>query len=105
MSEKTAGDHGGLSLARLQLWQEIVVVEIIQLLQIAKDNPSFAPEVLGDVLSVQQGEVVGQDVAQRADVLPLCEHQLLQDTLQPPGNRDREQVGAFPTLTLVITPV
>lgn len=89
MSEEAAGHHGGLSLAGLQLGQEVVAVEVVEFLQVAEDDTSLAPEVLGDVWSVQQGEVVGQDVAQRADVLPLCEHQLLQDTLQPPGDTNR----------------
>lgn len=89
MSEEAAGHHGGLPLAGLQLGQEVVAVEVIEFLQVAEDDASLAPEVLGDVWSVQQGEVVGQDVAQRADVLPLCEHQLLQDTLQPPGDTNR----------------
>jgi len=87
MSEEAAGHHGGLPLAGLQLRQEIVAVEVVKLLQVTEDDASLAPEVLGDVGSVQQGEVVRQDVAQRADILPLCEHQLLQDTLQPPGNK------------------
>lgn len=64
MSEEAAGHHGGLPLAGLQLWQEVVAVEVVKLFQIAKDDASLAPEVLGDVWSVQQGEVVGQDVAQ-----------------------------------------
>lgn len=64
MSEKAAGHHGGLPLAGLQLWQEVVTVEVVKLLQVTKDDASLAPEVLGDVWSVQQGEVVGQDVAQ-----------------------------------------
>lgn len=89
MSEEAAGHHGGLPLAGLQLGQEVVAVEVVEFLQVAEDDASLAPEVLGDVWSVQQGEVVGQDVAQRADVLPLCEHQLLQDTLQPPGDTNR----------------
>ncbi len=64
MSEKAAGHHGGLPLASLQLWQEVVAVEVVKLLQVAEDDASLAPEVLGDVWSVQQGEVMGQDVAQ-----------------------------------------
>lgn len=64
MSEEAAGHHGRLPLAGLQLWQEVVAVEVVQLLQVAEDDTSLAPEVLGDVRSVQQGEVVGQDVAQ-----------------------------------------
>lgn len=84
MSEKAAGHHAGLPLAGLQLWQKVVTVEVVKLLQVTEDDPSLAPEVLGDAWSVQQGEVVGQDVAQRAHVLPLCEQQLLQDSLQPP---------------------
>lgn len=62
-----------------------MAVEVVQLFQIAKDDAPLAPEVLGDVWSVQQGEVMGEDVAKRADIFSLCQQQLLQDTLQPPG--------------------
>lgn len=89
MSEEAAGHHARLPLAGLQLWQEVVAVEVIQLLQVAEDDASLAPEVLGDVGPFQQGVVVSQDVTQGADVLSLCEHQLLQHTLQPPGNTRR----------------
>lgn len=88
MSEKAAGRHGRLPVTGLQLRQEVVAVEAVKLLQVAEDDASLAPEVLGDVRSVQQGEVVGQDVAQGADVLPLCGHQLLQDPLQPPDDTE-----------------
>lgn len=64
MSEEAAGHHGRFPLAGLQLWQEVVAVEVVQLLQVAEDDTSLAPEVLGDVRSVQQGEVVGEDVGQ-----------------------------------------
>lgn len=87
MSEEAARHHGRLSLAGFQLWQEVVAVEVVQFLQVAEDDASLAPQVLGDVGSVQQGEVVGEDVGQRAHVLPLREHQLLQDSLQSPGKR------------------
>lgn len=88
MSEEAAGHHGSVPLAGLQLRQEVVAVEVVQLLQVAKDDAPLAPQVLGDVGSVQQGEVVGEDIGQRADVLPLGEQQLLQDSLQPPGQTD-----------------
>lgn len=86
MSEKAAGHHGSITLTGLQLWQKVVAVEVIKLLQVAEDDASLAPQVLRDVWSVQQGEVVSQDVTQGADILPFSEHQLLQDTLQPPGD-------------------
>ena len=92
MSEKAAGHHGRLLLAGLQLWQEVVAVEAVKLLQVPEDDASLAPEVLGDVRSVQQGEVVGQDVAERSYVLPLRDHQLLQDTLQPPDDTNTTQI-------------
>lgn len=85
MSEETASHHGRISLTGLQLREEVVAVEVAQLLQVSKDDASLAPEVLGDVRSVQQGEVMGEDVAKGADVFSLCEQQLLQDALQPPG--------------------
>lgn len=64
MSEEAAGHHASLPLAGLQLWKEVMTVEVVKLLQVTEDDPSLAPEVLGDIWSVQQGEVVGQDVAQ-----------------------------------------
>lgn len=64
MSEEAAGHHGRFPLAGLQLWQEVVAVEVIELLQVTEYHSSLAPEVLGDIWSVQQGEVVGEDVAQ-----------------------------------------
>lgn len=90
MSEEAASHHGGVVLAGLQLRQEVVAVEVVQLLQVAEDDASLASQVLGNVGPVQQGEVVGEDVRQRADVLPLSEQQLLQDSLQPPAQRRRE---------------
>lgn len=95
MSEKAAGHHGSIPLTGLQLWQEVVTVEIIELLQVAEDDASLAPQVLRDVWSVQQGEVVGQDVAQGADILSFCVHQLLQDTLQPPGGHRQQMLLSF----------
>lgn len=88
MSEEAAGHHGGVPLAGLQLGQEVVAVEVVQLLQVAEDDTPLAPQILGDVGSVQQGEVVGEDIGQRADILPLGEQQLLQDSLQPPVQTD-----------------
>lgn len=88
MSEEAAGHHGSVALAGLQLREEVVTVEVVQLLQVAKDDAPLASQVLGDVGSVHQGEVVGEDVGQRTDVLPLGEQQLLQDSLQPPVQTD-----------------
>lgn len=84
MSQKAAGHHGRFPLTLLQLWQKVVTVEVMQLLQVSKDDASLAPKILGNVLSVQQREVVSQDVIQWADILPLCDHQLFQHPLQPP---------------------
>lgn len=86
MSEKAARHHGRIPLTGLQFRQKVVAVEVVKLLQISKDNASLSPQVLGDVWSVQQGEVVGQDVAKGANILPFCKHKLLQDTLQPPSD-------------------
>lgn len=98
VSEETAGHHGRFPLTGLQFWEEVAVMEVMQLLEIAKDDASLAPEVLGDVCSVQQGEIMGEDVAKGADVFSLCEQQLLQDTLQPPG-RGAEPRSAQPKHT------
>lgn len=100
MSEKATSHHGRLPLTCLKLWQEVVTVEVIKFLQVTEDDPSLAPEVLGNVWSVQQGEVVGQDVAQWADILSLCEDQLLQDTLQPPDETGQVKSSHWPEFNL-----
>lgn len=91
MSEEAASHHGGVVLAGLQLRQEVVAVEVVELLQVAKDDASLASQVLGNVGSVQQREVVGEDVGQRADVLSLGKQHLLQDSLQPPVKTNKKR--------------
>ena len=84
VSQEASSHRQGLPLAGLELTQEVALVEIIEALEVAEDERSFAPQVLGHVRPVQQGEVVSQDVGQGAHVLSLCQQQLLHDALQLP---------------------
>lgn len=89
MSEEAAGHQSGFPLTGLELRQEVVAVEVIQLFQVSKNDAPLSSQVLGDVGSVQQGKVVSEDVAQRANVVPLRVQQLLQDSLQTSGEQQR----------------
>lgn len=77
VTQKAAPHSERLRDAALQLVQEVVTVKVMQLFQVPEDAPPLSPEVLGDVCSLQLGEVVLSDITQGFDVLPLCGQQLL----------------------------
>lgn len=68
--------------AGLQLSQEELTVEVQELLQVPEDDRAFPPQVLREVDPVHLRKVVMDDVAQRADVLPLSGDHLLHDVTQ-----------------------
>ena len=84
MSQEAASHPQGFTGAALQLVQEMVLVKLMEFLQVAKDAPPLAPEVLGHVCSLQLGEVVLSNITQSLHILPLCGQQLLHDFLQLP---------------------
>lgn len=84
VSQEAASHSERFGFAALQLTQKVVLVEVVKLFQIPKDDPPLAPEVLGHVEPLQLGEVVLSNVAQSLHVLPLCGQQLLHDPLQSP---------------------
>lgn len=83
--EEAASDTEGLTQAQFQFRQEVVLVEVAQLLQVAKDGAALATQVLRHVAALQLGEVVLRHVAERSHVLPLRHQKLLHDTLQLPA--------------------
>lgn len=84
VSQEAASHSERFVLTALQLAQEVVLVEVVELFQIPKDDPPLAPEVLGHVCPLQFGEVVLSNVTQSLHVLPLCGQQLLHDPWQFP---------------------
>lgn len=84
VSQEAAADPAQLFGTGLKRWEEGEEVEIMELLQVAEDAATLAPEALGHVGPLQLGDVVRRDVAQRAHVLPLRGQQLLRDPLQLP---------------------
>lgn len=85
MSEEAAAHSERLAPAALQLPEEGEAVEVVELLQVAEDAATLAPQGLGHVGPLQQRGVVSHDVRQRAHVLPLRQQQLLHDPLQSPA--------------------
>lgn len=85
VSQEAASHSERFVFTALQLTQKVVLVEVVKLFQIPKDDPPLAPEVLGHVDPLQLGEVVLSNVTQCLYILPLCGQQLLHDPLQLPG--------------------
>lgn len=92
MSQEAASHPEGFVNAALQLVQEVMVMEIVQLLQVPKDVPPLASEVLRDVAPLQLGEIVLTDITQGLYVLPLCGQQLFHDPLQLPVSQTQDFV-------------
>lgn len=79
MAQEAVADAQRVVAAALQLLEEVLAVEVNQLFQVAEDDAALAPQVLRQVGPLHLGEVVVDDVAQRAYVLPLCRHHLVHD--------------------------
>ena len=67
-------------------------VEVVELLQVAEDDPPLASKILGDVSPLQLWEVVLSNVAQRSHILSLCHQELLHDPLQLPAQTGNKGV-------------
>lgn len=65
----------------LQFPQEILAVEVVDLLQIPKNDASLSPQLLWQVHPLHFREIVVKDVAQRSHILLLCHHHFLHDML------------------------
>lgn len=73
--------------ARLQLLQKILTVEVPQFLHVPENYAALSPQVLGQVQALHLGEIVLNDVAERADVLPLSGNHLIHDVLHFTGEQ------------------
>lgn len=82
MAQEAVADTQRVVAAALQLLEEVLAVEVHQLFQVAEDNAAFTPQVLRQVSPLHLGEVVVNDVAQRAHVFPLCRNHLVHDVTQ-----------------------
>lgn len=80
--EEAASDSERFCLTGLQVLLEVQAVEVVQFLQVTEDASALTAQILRDVRPGQQGEVVSQDVAERADVLHLCQQELLHDAMK-----------------------
>lgn len=87
MSEKAATDGQRGVGARLQLFQEVLTVEVPQFLHVPENDAALPPQVLGQVQALHFGEVVLDDVAERANILPLCGDHLVHDVLHFTGEQ------------------
>lgn len=81
MSEKTATDGQWGVGTRFQLLQEVLTVEVPQFFHIPKNDAALPPQVLRQVKALHLGEIVLDDVAERANILPLCGDHLIHDVL------------------------
>lgn len=81
MSEKTAADGERTVGARLQVLQEVLTVEVPQLLHVPENDAALPSQVLGQIQPLHLGEIVLDDVAEGADVLPLRGNHLVHDVL------------------------
>lgn len=64
MAQEAVADTEWMVTAALQLFKEVLTVEIHQLLQVAEDDAALSPQVLGQVRTLHLGEVVINDVTQ-----------------------------------------
>ena len=87
MSEKAAADGQRAVGAQLQILQEVLSVKVPQFLHVSKNNTALPPQVLGQVQPLHLGEIVLDDVAEGADVLPLGGDHLVHDVLHFAGEQ------------------
>lgn len=85
VSEKTATDGQRAVGTWLQILQEVLGVEIPQFLHVPKNDAALSPEVLGQVKPLHLREIMLDDVAQGANVLPLSGNHLIHDVLHFTG--------------------
>ena len=92
MSLKAAADGQWGVGAGLQLLQEVPTVEVPQFLHVPENDAALPPQVLGQVQALHLGEIVLNDVVERADVLPLRGDHLVHDVLHFTGGQ-KDMIG------------
>lgn len=91
VSEEAAADGQWAVSARLQVLEEILAVKVPQLLHVAKDDGALPPQVLRQVQALHLGEIVLDDIAEGADVLPLRGDHLVHDVLHFTGQQNEQE--------------
>ena len=87
MSLKTAADGQRGVGASLQLLQEVLAVEVPQFLHIPENDAALPAQVLRQVEALHLREIMLDDVAERANVLPLCGNHFIHDVLHFTGEQ------------------
>lgn len=88
MSKEAAADGQRTVCARLQVLEEVLAVKVPQLLHIAKNDGALPPQVLRQVQTFHLGEIVLDDVAEGANILPLRGDHLIHDVLYFAGEQN-----------------
>ena len=79
MSEKVMSDKERVVFTSFQLPQKVLRMELVDLLHVAKYDISLATHQLRHIHTLQLGDVVLDDVLQRAGVVTFCLHHLAHD--------------------------
>lgn len=82
MSEEAVADPQRVVAAALKLSQEVLAVEVIEFLQVPKNDAAFPTQVLGEVEALHLREVAIDDVAKRPHVFPFRGYHLINDVPQ-----------------------
>lgn len=80
--QEAVADAQRVVAAALELPQKVLTVEVIEFLQVPKNDAALPPQVLGQIQALHLREVAFNDVTQRPDVLPLRGHHLINDVPQ-----------------------
>lgn len=82
VSEEAVADPQRVVAAALELSQEVLAVEVVEFLQVPKNDAALPTQVLGEVEALHLREVTIDDVAKRPHVFPLCGYHLINDVPQ-----------------------
>lgn len=82
VSQEAVADPQWVVAAALKLSQEVLAVEVIEFLQVSKNDAALPTQVLGEVEALHLREVAVDDVAKRSHVFPLRVYHLIDDVPQ-----------------------
>lgn len=91
MSQEAMADTQWMVATVLQLPQEVLAVEVIEFLQVPKNDTPLSPQVLGQIGPLHLREVTRYGIVQGANVLLLRPHHLINDVSQFAAGRKRLQ--------------
>lgn len=82
MHEKVMRNLERVPLTSLHLPQEVLTVELIDLLNVPKDDAALPPQGLRYIWALELRDVVLYDILQGQDIVPLCLYHLPHDVGQ-----------------------